>query len=85
MIGGRATSRRVYQLGVTIYDILAPKWQHGHLNGGKIHELCPELTNSRVTDGFYYYDAEVDDSRLVLRVLQEGCAAGGKSAELYPG
>jgi glycerol-3-phosphate dehydrogenase len=79
IMGGRASSRRVYQLGVTIYDILAPKWQHGHLNGEKIREQCPELTNPRVTDGFYYYDAEVDDSRLVLRVLQEGCAAGGKA------
>jgi glycerol-3-phosphate dehydrogenase len=32
-----------------------------------------------LTDGFYYYDAEVDDSRLVLRVLQEGIENGGQA------
>lgn len=79
VIGGRKTTRQVYRMGVTIYDLLAPKWVHGHLNGSALHQQYPQLTNPRVTDGFFYYDAEVDDSRLVLRVLQEGIQAGGKA------
>jgi glycerol-3-phosphate dehydrogenase len=56
---------------------MAPKWAHGHLSGSQIRHDFPSLTNPNLTDGFYYYDAEVDDSRLVLRVLQEGMENGG--------
>jgi len=79
VFGGRASSRRTYRLGVTIYDLLAPKWAHGHLSGNQIGRDYPSLTNPNLTDGFYYYDAEVDDSRLVLRVLQEGIENGGQA------
>ena len=77
VFGGRAWTRRAYRLGVTIYDLLAPKWAHGHLAGSQIFRDYPVLTNPHLSDGFYYYDAEVDDSRLVLRVIQEGMEAGG--------
>lgn len=79
VIGGRSSSRRVYQLGVTIYDLLAPKWQHGHLSTNQIYAICPVLTHPGVSDAFYYYDAVVDDARLVLRTIQEGVTAGGKA------
>lgn len=77
VMSGRSSSRRVYRMGVTIYDLMAPRWYHGHLSGNQIRTDYPVLTNPQVTDGFYYGDAEVDDSRLVLRVLQEGVMAGG--------
>jgi glycerol-3-phosphate dehydrogenase len=77
VFGNRSITRRVYQMGVTIYDILAPKWVHGHLNKARTQAECPQLTNPRVSDSFYYYDAEVDDTRLVLRVIQEAVQAGG--------
>ncbi len=77
VFGARAWTRRTYRLGVTIYDLLAPKWAHGHLTGAQVHRDYPVLTNPQLSDGFYYYDAEVDDSRLVLRVLQEGVESGG--------
>ena len=76
-LGFSRATRQVFRLGVTIYDLLAPKWAHGDLSPNQIHRICPQLTNDRLNAGFYYYDAEVDDARLVLRVIQEGIAAGG--------
>jgi glycerol-3-phosphate dehydrogenase len=76
-LGFSRATRQVFRLGVTIYDLLAPKWAHGDLSPKQIHRICPQLTNDRLNAGFYYYDAEVDDARLVLRVIQEGIAAGG--------
>ncbi len=77
VMSGRSSSRRVYRMGVTIYDLMAPRWYHGHLSGEQIRTEYPVLTSPQVTDGFFYGDAEVDDSRLVIRVLQEGVMAGG--------
>ncbi len=79
VMSDRSSSRRVYQLGVTIYDLLAPKWQHGHYSGNQIRSICPVLTHPAVSDGFYYYDAVMDDARMVLRTIQEGIQAGGKA------
>lgn len=67
----------MFRVGVLMYDLLAPKWAHGSLSRARASALCPQLTNPKLSGGYYYYDAEVDDCRLVLRVLQEGCAAGG--------
>ncbi len=77
IFGSRSWTRRTYRLGVTIYDLMAPKWAHGHLTWAQVHRDYPVLTNPQLSDAFYYYDAEVDDSRLVLRVLQEGVESGG--------
>lgn len=83
-LGFSRATRQVFRAGVTIYDMLAPKWAHGDLSRKQINRLCPQLTNAKLNGGFYYYDAEVDDARLVLRVIQEGMAAGG-SALNYAG
>lgn len=66
-------------LGVMIYDLMAPKWAHGHLSKSDYAAICPQLTTPALEDGNYYYDAEVDDTRLVLRVIQEGVKAGGRA------
>ena len=76
-LGFSRATRQMFRMGVTIYDLLAPKWAHGDLSTARINRICPQLTNSRLNGGFYYYDAEVDDARLVLRVIQEGMEAGG--------
>jgi glycerol-3-phosphate dehydrogenase len=76
-IGFSGNTRRMFRMGVTIYDLLAPKWAHGHLGRDTIRNLCPVMTNQRLTDGYYYYDAEVDDARMVLRCIFEGVRAGG--------
>ncbi len=68
---------RQYALGVIIYDLLAPKWNHRSLNRDQIIKLSPLLEKPGLDCGHLYYDAVMDDSRVVLRLIQEGVSAGG--------
>lgn len=68
---------RQYGLGVVIYDLLAPKWQHSKLSRDRILQCCPELRSDQLTCGYLYYDAAMDDTRLVFRLIRETVAAGG--------
>jgi len=64
-------------LGVMIYDLLAPKWNHRKCNPSKLLEACPFLNAGGLVGGFQYYDAVMDDARLLLRILCEAVQAGG--------
>jgi glycerol-3-phosphate dehydrogenase len=70
------TKPSTFGLGVLIYDLLAPKWRHRSLNSAQAVRLCPPLRTQGWTGGYEYYDAQVDDSRLVLRLLKEACKDG---------
>ncbi len=64
-------------LGVMIYDLLAPKWKHRKYSPIKLLEACPFLNPEGLVGGFQYYDAVMDDARLLLRILREATHAGG--------
>jgi glycerol-3-phosphate dehydrogenase len=64
-------------LGVILYDLLAPKWDHRKYNGLKLLEACPSLNREGLLGGFQYYDAVMDDARVMLRILRESVQAGG--------
>ena len=64
-------------IGVILYDLLAPKWAHRSYSKNKILKECPGLNRDGLKGGHLYYDAQMDDSRLVLRIIQEAVAAGG--------
>ncbi len=64
-------------LGVILYDLLAPKWDHRKYNGLKLLEACPSLNREGLLGGFRYYDAVMDDARVLLRILRESVQAGG--------
>ena len=66
-------------LGVILYDLLAPKWDHRKYNGLKLLEACPFLNREGLLGGFQYYDAVMDDARVLLRILRESVQAGGKA------
>ena len=63
--------------GLNIYDLMAPKWDHQTLTSAETVGRFPGLRPNRLLKGFCYKDAVLDDSRLVLRVIQEGVALGG--------
>jgi glycerol-3-phosphate dehydrogenase len=67
------------QLGaiIAIYDLLAPKWDHSKYSREKILKEYPVLKTDGLLDGYLYYDAAMDDSRIVLRVIKEAVRAGG--------
>jgi len=67
----------LFGIGLAIYDLLALKWSHRHYDADGLRNLCPPLTNPGLTEGYRYIDAQTDDARLVLRLLQEAVQEGG--------
>lgn len=63
--------------GLALYDLMAGKWDHQLVAAQEVNRQFPVLKKNGLIRGFRYKDAELDDSRLVLRVLQEGAADGG--------
>ncbi|HSO38674.1 MAG TPA: glycerol-3-phosphate dehydrogenase/oxidase [Labilithrix sp.] len=67
----------MYGVGLAMYDALAWKWAHEAQSKAEIIKRIPPLTGSKVLGGYRYYDAQTDDSRLVIRVLREAVRHGG--------
>lgn len=67
----------MYGVGLAMYDALAWKWAHEAQSKSEIIQRIPPLEGSKVQGGYRYFDAQTDDSRLVLRVLREAVRHGG--------
>ena len=72
-----ARQRREFRAGVIIYDLMAPKWKHRHLNDRQLRETIPLLRQQSMDGAYLYQDARLDDSRMVLRLIQEAQNRGG--------
>jgi len=68
-----------FGIGLSVYDLLALKWNHATYSPQGLRDLCPQLTSPQLASGFRYFDAQTDDARLVLRVLQEAVHAGASA------
>ena len=66
----------VFGIGLTMYDIMALKWNHASYDPDGLRLLVPQLSSPELVSGFRYFDAQTDDARLVLRVLQEATKDG---------
>src|SRR5512137_1697864 len=66
----------VFGGGLTVYDIMAGKWNHASYDPKGLLSLVPQLSSREMVSGFRYFDAQTDDARLVLRVLQEATQNG---------
>ncbi len=69
----------VIGIGLMVYDAIAGKWQHGHLSTAAVEKICPFIAREELGGGYRFFDAQTDDARLVLRVIQEGVQAGGRA------
>jgi glycerol-3-phosphate dehydrogenase len=72
-----ANTQKMFAVGVVIYDLMAPKWQHQGMSRQQLITACPQLASERLESGQLYYDAEMDDAHLVHHILREAVAAGG--------
>jgi len=70
---------KLMKFGTIIYDLMVPKWQHSTLNKQKTRQALPVLGASELVGGTKYFDAVVDDSKLVLRVISDGIRYGGSA------
>jgi glycerol-3-phosphate dehydrogenase len=65
------------QMGVIIYDLMAPKWQHKTYSKEKMLKEFPQMDKQNLVRGHIYYDAQMDDSMMVVRLIREAVDAGG--------
>jgi len=67
------------KLGVIVYDLMAPKWQHRNLSREGVKRALPAIDGQNLVGGVRYFDSRVDDSQLVLRVIMDGIRFGGSA------
>jgi glycerol-3-phosphate dehydrogenase len=73
----RSPSKKVMGIGLAIYSLMALEKQHVGYSAGEMARRIPFLRQQHLAGGFYFKDAQVDDARLVLRLINETVAAGG--------
>jgi glycerol-3-phosphate dehydrogenase len=74
---GDAIPAWVFGAGLVLYDLLALQWGHRRYDAYDMHDLCPPLEQKGLRGGYRYFDAQTDDARLTLRLIQEGVQDGG--------
>jgi glycerol-3-phosphate dehydrogenase len=74
---GASPGRWTMKAGLSIYDIMAGNKTHAHMNADAFTRMIPLINQNGLTGGFRFMDAQVDDTRLVLRLINESIASGG--------
>ena len=74
-----ANTAAAFAIGVVIYDLMAPKWQHDYYSKKRMLKACPQLRSDGLEGGQLYYDAKMDDAHLVHHILREAVMAGGSA------
>lgn len=62
--------------GLCIYDLMARSWQHRFCHADEVSSLMPHIRQENLMGGFRFSDAQVDDARLVLRLIREAVSQG---------
>ena len=70
-------SKLIMGVGLTVYSLMALDKQHIGYNADQMAEKIPYLRLKNLAGGFYFKDAQVDDARMVLRLINEAIAGGG--------
>ncbi|HEY8025599.1 MAG TPA: glycerol-3-phosphate dehydrogenase/oxidase [Burkholderiaceae bacterium] len=76
---GRKPGRWMFALGLAIYDRMAGQSARHYFARDEFLMLAPNVGQEELQGGLCYQDAKTDDARLVMRVLQEAVAAGGRA------
>jgi len=62
--------------GLTLYDFMAAETHHRFFEREEFSTLLPRVKKRNLTGGYRFFDAQVDDARLVLRLMHEAVAEG---------
>ena len=73
---GDFPGRWTYTMGLTVYDLLALRWDHEYYSPHDFQLLAPHISQDSLQGGFRFGDAQTDDARLTLRVIREAVADG---------
>jgi Glycerol-3-phosphate dehydrogenase len=69
-------SRWLIKIGLSLYDLLAWKKQHQYFSREDFIQVVPNIRQTNLVGGFRFVDAQVDDARLVLRVIDKASKKG---------
>ena len=75
---GQSPSRRTLATGLAIYDAMARQRTRAFHTPAQVRAFAPHIATDRLLGGSSYLDAKTDDSRLVMRVLQEAQRHGAR-------
>jgi len=64
------------EAGLTLYDLLSLERQHRYYEADDFLTLAPHVKSENLLGGFSFLDAQVDDARLVQRVINEAVSQG---------
>jgi glycerol-3-phosphate dehydrogenase len=73
---GDFPGRWTYEMGLTVYDLLALRWDHAYYSPHDFQLLAPHISQDDLQGGFRFGDAQTDDARLTLRIINEAVADG---------
>ncbi len=65
------------KIGLSIYSFMARQRQHKSFTKDQTLKFIPQIKNDNLVSSVGFKDAQVDDARLVLRLINDGCMAGG--------
>jgi glycerol-3-phosphate dehydrogenase len=74
---GHGPGKWTLEAGLSIYDIIAKKRQHKFYSPAEFVKLVPWINQKGLVGGFQFFDAQVDDARLVMRLIKDAVQAGG--------
>ncbi|TYT75567.1 glycerol-3-phosphate dehydrogenase/oxidase [Desulfobotulus mexicanus] len=69
--------------GLFLYDLMAGKQRHSFKSLENIRFNLPGIRNEKLSGAFSFHDAQVDDSRLVLRLIREALCHEKAFAQNY--
>jgi len=73
----RGPGKWTLEAGLSVYDLIAKKRQHKFYDVQEFVKLVPHIDQKGLTGAFQFFDALVDDARLVLRLITEAIKSGG--------
>ncbi|MFH2098701.1 MAG: glycerol-3-phosphate dehydrogenase/oxidase, partial [Pseudomonadota bacterium] len=76
---GQSPSKAALGLGLAMYDVLAGERQHAYYDQARFALMAPHIRQEGLKGGFRFQDAQVDDARMVVRLILEAVAAGGSA------
>jgi len=80
--GGIGLSR-LLDIGLWLYDILAGRRnirRHRHLSRERVLAMAPTLVTNGLKEGFIYYDAQTNDTRLTMTLIRTAAQYGATIA-----
>jgi len=77
VFSGQSPGKWALETGLTMYDLIAGKKEHRYEDKTRFASAIPGLRQAGLAGGFSFFDARSDDTRLVLRLINDAVAHGG--------